>query len=89
MELIQLQQVGFMSRFAVLCRIYTKKVIEKKNAIPSNKKRNLPKDIRDERKVVDKIRNQITYAQRFVNRYEQRQREGEVDPIIVGDENKK
>ena len=39
--------------------------------------------------MVDKIRNQITYAQRFVNRYEQRQREGEVDPIIVGDENKK
>ena len=64
-----------------------KKINKKKHCI-TFKQKNQPKGIRDGRKMVEKTRNRITYAQRLVKRYEQRQLEGEVDPIFIEDENK-
>ena len=64
-------------------------MFEKQLHYLKTKKNNQPKDIREERKMVAKTRNRISYAQRLVKRYEKRQMEGEVDPIYIVDEKKK
>ena len=90
MKLVQRKQIGLTTRFAVVCPFCEKILLDKMKNLRylNTKKNNQPKHNREERKMVEKTRNRITYTQRVVKRYEKRQMEGEVDPIYIEDEKK-